>query len=106
MARGDIDDYGANWRNGSTRQELHDRKIYWWTEDKVLKDDLHAVTRKEVRVAGTVLTIYLKQNSTRLYINNIKHTIRHKTENNEVYKHKNCEKAQQLSLTLYNGGNL
>ena len=44
MARGDVEDNGANWRNSegrrSTEQELYDRKIYWWFEDeKGLKDD-------------------------------------------------------------------
>ena len=52
MARGDVEDNGANWRNsegigGSTKQELHDRKTYWWFEDeKDSKDDLEWQEKK------------------------------------------------------------
>ena len=52
MARGDVEDDGANRRNSGsigrcTRQELYDRKIYWWFEDENdLKDDLEWQEKK------------------------------------------------------------
>ena len=52
MARGDVEDNGANWRNsegigGSTKQELYDRKTYWWFQDeKDSKEDLEWQEKK------------------------------------------------------------
>ena len=54
MASGDVEDAGANWRNSwgigcSTKQELYDRKIYWWFEDEEdLKDDLELQEKSEL----------------------------------------------------------